>query len=162
MQEAGVQNAAEALRLLPPVNISGGAPFGASLRQTAVLRGLPAHYILTLLNGKRTMSEHFHTGTNLSIFPAEAISRIELTAKPLSSVYGSGAAGGIINIITRELEKQRTLSFDSSYGSFSTARAGITYGAKEGNIEYLLTGGAVNSDSYNRSPYRQQAAMARF
>lgn len=72
------------------------------------IRGLPGEYTLVLIDGKRMGTrETMNRGTggvqsNL-VPPLEAIERIEIVRGPMSSLYGSDAMGGVVNIITRRM-----------------------------------------------------------
>lgn len=73
-----------------------------------VIRGMPGDYTLIMIDGRRQGTrETMNRGTagvqsNL-IPPLEAIERIEVIRGPMSSLYGSDAMGGVINIITRKV-----------------------------------------------------------
>ncbi len=75
------------------------------------LRGMGANYTLILVDGKRMSTRETQTngstGTDQSwVPPLEAIERIEVVRGPMSSLYGSDAMGGVVNIITRKVAKQ--------------------------------------------------------
>jgi len=75
------------------------------------LRGMGANYTLILVDGKRSNTRETQTngstGTDQSwIPPLEAIERIEVVRGPMSSLYGSDAMGGVINVITRKVARQ--------------------------------------------------------
>ncbi len=75
------------------------------------LRGMGANYTLILVDGKRTNTRETQTngstGTDQSWMPPlEAIERIEVVRGPMSSLYGSDAMGGVINVITRKVAKE--------------------------------------------------------
>lgn len=70
--------------------------------------------------------------TNLSTIDLNAIERIEVLKGPASSLYGSSAMGGAVNLITRRSTGPLSGRFTSAYGSFQTldlsARAGGSLG----------------------------------
>lgn len=75
------------------------------------LRGMSANYTLILVDGKRIATRETQTngstGTDQSwIPPLSAIERIEVVRGPMSSLYGSDAIGGVINVITRKIPKE--------------------------------------------------------
>lgn len=77
------------------------------------LRGMSAAYTLILVDGKRISTRETQTngstGTDQSwIPPLSAIERIEVVRGPMSSLYGSDAIGGVINIITRAIPQEWT------------------------------------------------------
>ncbi|SFD78967.1 TonB-dependent receptor domain-containing protein [Roseivivax sediminis] len=82
----------------------GGKLSGA----TVSIRGLPEDYVLFLVDGKPVGSteEAFYNGWGSGqktgyLPPASAIDRVEVIRGPMSSLYGTDAAGGVINIITK-------------------------------------------------------------
>lgn len=92
----------EVLRRVPGLS-QGTSPDGGTSIQ---IRGLPQEYTLILVDGVRTgsSSETFdrYTRNELNWIPVESIERIEVVRGPMSSLYGSDAMGGVINIITKK------------------------------------------------------------
>jgi outer membrane receptor for ferrienterochelin and colicins len=161
IENAGIQTVADAARWVPGLNISGGAPFGASRRFTSLMRGLPAQYTLVLIDGKRTKSEHIHTGNNLNLIPVNMVERLEVVKGPSSALYGSDAMGGVINIITKSAPEKASLGADLRYGSFDTRNATLSHGNQIGRIGYYLSGRQENTDGINKNRYKQQNLMAK-
>ncbi len=87
-------------------------------RATISMRGLPSEYTLVLIDGRRQSNvgqlypNNFGGGQFSYLPPLEAIERIEVVRGPMSTLYGSDAMGGVINIITRRNQ-------DSWHGSLS-------------------------------------------
>lgn len=72
------------------------------------LRGLSSAYTLILIDGRRVNSTSAVFRGNdydLGWIPVEEIERIEVVRGPMSSLYGSDAIGGVVNIITRKVGK---------------------------------------------------------
>ncbi len=126
IEKSGVQKAADLLRNIPGIQISGGAPGAVSSRSTALLRGLPAQYTLVLLDGNRIKSEHVHTGVNLNLIPVDLIERIEIVEGPASSLYGGDAMGGVINIITRGEKSEPGTEVRLSAGNHESLQGNAT------------------------------------
>lgn len=72
---------------------------------TLSLRGLGAERTLVLLNGRRAgpAGARGQVGpTDLNVIPSSLIERVEILTDGASSIYGSDAVAGVVNIITRE------------------------------------------------------------
>ena len=100
----------DALRNLPGVNFSAADSDNANSADVS-MRGMGAAYTVFLIDGRRTSTRETQTngsaGTNQNWTPPlEAIERIEVVRGPMSSLYGSDAMGGVINIITRKVSEE--------------------------------------------------------
>lgn len=115
LQRKPVQNLKEVLKDVPGVQLTNES----DNRQGVSIRGLGSSYTLILVDGKRVNSRNAvfrHNDFDLSWIPAESIERIEVVRGPMSSLYGSDALGGVVNIITRKVgtEWHGTLSADTT------------------------------------------------
>lgn len=96
----------EVLRKIPGVSQLTTTDGGSSIQ----IRGLPQQYTLILVDGKRigSSSDTFdrYTRNELNWIPKESIERIEVVRGSMSSLYGSDAMGGVINIITKKTTQE--------------------------------------------------------
>lgn len=97
----------DAMTDVPGVVVTGGGD-----REDISLRGMGSQYTLILVDGKRQSSRETRPNSDgpgvegAWTPPLAAIERIEVVRGPMSSLYGSDAIGGVINIITRKTPKQ--------------------------------------------------------
>ncbi|MBM0105254.1 TonB-dependent receptor [Steroidobacter sp. S1-65] len=95
-----VQDLADALQGAAGVQVGG---VGLARRGISI-RGMSNEYTLTMIDGRRvsqTAGVIGHSEADVGWVPTEGIERIEVVRGPMSSLYGSDALGGVINIITR-------------------------------------------------------------
>nr|WP_244230053.1 TonB-dependent receptor [Pseudomonas khazarica] len=74
-------------------------------RRGISIRGMSSEHTLVLIDGKRispSAGAIAHSDFDLGWVPVEAIERIEVVRGPMSSLYGSEALGGVVNVITRK------------------------------------------------------------
>ncbi len=82
--------------------------------------------------------------------PVELIERIEVVRGINSSLYGTSAMGGVINIITRKPEKELKATVEGSYGTFNTWNTGVTLsGTAKEKLGYQLYYNHLETDGYN-------------
>ncbi|GLS26756.1 TonB-dependent receptor domain-containing protein [Marinibactrum halimedae] len=80
---------------------------GRAGREFIKLRGMDSGFTLILLNGRRMSSSNAVIRGNdfdYNTIPTSSIERIEIIRGPMSSLYGSEALGGVINIITKKAD----------------------------------------------------------
>jgi len=106
---------------------------GSSGLQTVNLRGLGAGRTLTLVNGRRWVGGVPGTGVvDLNSIPTDLIERLEVITGGASSVYGSDAVAGVINIILKDdFEGMSVEVMEGGYnvGDGETSLASVTFGA---------------------------------
>jgi len=130
------------------------------------IRGMPSDYTLVLIDGRRqnaagNVTPNGFGGTQTSFMPPlAAIERIEIIRGPMSTLYGSDAMGGVINIITRKVGKQWMGSVSADY----TAQQESDFGDVKSGRFYLS--GPIATDllglSLRGSKQRRDAADIRY
>ncbi len=146
IQRSGAQDLAEALTNLTSVEMSnyGGPGANTNIR----MRGSTAAQVLVMVDG-RPINSPRDGQVDLSTIPLENISRVEVMHGPGSSLYGSQAMGGVVNIITKSPPKKGQKT--EVYSSFGTARTYIerlSQGARISNFGYLISGEYQSSQGF--------------
>jgi len=136
----------EVLEGISSVNIQDYGSLGAS--KTIQMRGSTASQVLVMIDSRPINNPHFGNA-ELNTIPLENIERIEVVHGPASSLYGSSAMGGVVNIITKKppKEKQRT-EFTTSFATFRTYLEQLAYGTRLGRLGYLLTTSYQSSEGH--------------
>lgn len=113
-------------------------------RRGISIRGMPEEHTLFLLDGQRISSSNgviAHSDFELNWLPNSAIERVEVVRGPMSSLYGSDALGGVINVITK-------VPNDEFSGQVSTSWRGIEGEGSDGRTlkTNVYMGGPILED----------------
>ncbi len=89
------------------------------------LQGFSSEYVLILLDGQ-PMTGRLAGNFDLSRISVGDVERIEVIKGAASSLYGSEALGGVINIITRQAVRKAQASAGIRFGTYKTADANLS------------------------------------
>jgi outer membrane receptor for ferrienterochelin and colicins len=146
----------DVLKNIPGVHIQGGG-----VEQSVMIRGMSADYTLFLVDGRPQQDNQAfglngsQAGTPVAFLPPlESIERIEVIRGPASSLYGSNAIGGVVNIITKKVVNEFGGSVTTEYihpgAGNDVTNAGLQTSAalnlpiKKDVLSLQLTGGFRN------------------
>ncbi|WP_268874491.1 FepA family TonB-dependent siderophore receptor [Chitinasiproducens palmae] len=155
---------AELIRTMPGVNLTGAGSSGAYGNQRQIdLRGMGPENTLVLVDGKpvnsrdsqmmrRSGERDTHGDTNW--VPADAVDHIEVIRGPAAARYGSGAAGGVINIVTKKTTDRLSGSLTSYYSvpedsaEGGTQRLGVNLAGPIGDkLSFRVYGNVAKTDA---------------
>jgi outer membrane receptor for ferrienterochelin and colicins len=136
LSEGRFGNLTQALESVEGIDV--GAASDKTGGMNVSIRGMPSDYTLVLIDGRRqnaagNVTPNNFGGTQTSFIPPlGAIERIEVIRGPMSTLYGSDAMGGVVNIITRKVGKRWMGSFSADYtlqeeSDFGDVKAGKFY-----------------------------------
>ncbi|RYY93629.1 MAG: TonB-dependent receptor, partial [Alphaproteobacteria bacterium] len=138
-----------------------GDSVGKTGGQTINIRGMGADYTLVLIDGRRqstagSVTPNGFGETSTSFMPpVSAIERIEVVRGPMSTLYGSDAMGGVVNIITRKVGDVWGGSFGADVTLQGDDEFGTIFGSNiyaNGPIVTDLLGLAVRGSYSTRDP----------
>jgi iron complex outermembrane receptor protein len=120
----------------------GGVGSGST---TVSLRNLGAKRVLVLVDGLRWVNESSASGVSgavdLNTLPISVVDHIEILTDGASSLYGSDAIAGVVNIVTRKEQDGGSLKVyggDYSTGDGSTQSGNVSLGGKANRINFLM------------------------
>ena len=124
--DSGELNVAEFLSNFSGINIESGVDNSSNIN----LNGIDSKYILILLDGQ-TIIGKFNNRVSLDQIPTKNLEKIEIIKGPGSSLYGSEAMGGVINLITDK--KFSNTFFGYSLGYNDSEKKIISNGLNNGS-----------------------------
>ncbi|HEY4664852.1 MAG TPA: FepA family TonB-dependent siderophore receptor [Comamonas sp.] len=154
----------ELVRTMPGVNLTGNSSSGQYGNNRQIdLRGMGPENTLILIDGKPVQSRNGakmgrsgerDTRGDSNWVPVEAIERIEVIRGPAAARYGSGASGGVVNIITKKPTDKLQGSV-TVYGKFQedskegdTKRGSFNLsGPLAENLSFRVYGNAAKTDA---------------
>ncbi|MDE6152218.1 MAG: TonB-dependent receptor plug domain-containing protein, partial [Prevotella sp.] len=112
------------------------------------LSGFAGQSVLFLIDGERIAGETMDNidFTRLSMANIE---RIEIVKGAASALYGSNAAGGVVNIITRRTKEPWSLHLDARLAEHDSQRYNMVFGLHRGIVSNALTVSRTSSDNYS-------------
>jgi outer membrane receptor protein involved in Fe transport len=137
-------------------NVNLQSFFGTDKRAVVDIRGMgqtTTSNVLVLVDGFRLNSPDL-AGPDFSTVPIGEIERIEIIRGAGSVIYGSGAVGGVVNIITKRGGEKPTARVYGSYGSYQTLDGRASGGGRIENLDFSL-----NADYFDTDGYRQNGDL---
>ncbi|WP_028240835.1 TonB-dependent vitamin B12 receptor [Stutzerimonas azotifigens] len=147
----------ELLQRLAGVSVTSNGGRGKST--SVSIRGTSDKHVLVLIDGVRVGSATSGSAALQSI-PVEQIERIEIVRGPRSSLYGSEAMGGVIQIFTRRGGDGFKPYFSAGAGSRSSYSGSAGVAGGQGNGWFNLGVSSESTDGINARAYRSSAPGA--
>ncbi|QNE32666.1 TonB-dependent receptor [Sphingomonas sp. NBWT7] len=133
----------DVLRDVPGVSVSRTGAVGG-LTQVRI-RGSESNHVLVLIDGIE-VADPYQGEYDFGTLIADEAARIEVLRGQQSSLYGSDAIGGVIQVITLTGREAPGLSLRAEGGSFGTAAGGARFAGVSDTIDYALSATAYRTD----------------
>ena len=111
------------------------------------INGMEGPYTLVLINGMPVMSS-LSTVYGFNGIPTSLIKQIEIIKGPSSTLYGTEAVAGVINILTKEPLDVSTIELESFITSHFEKNIDFAYAPKMKKVDVLLSGNYFKMDNF--------------
>lgn len=149
LAKANIQTLDQALHYVPGMYVKESE---GMMGTKISLRGMSQSQVLVLMDGI-PLNNGYSGGVNWSNIPIEIIDRVEITKGSFSSLYGTNAMGGVINIITKTDAKNQTIAKGGVGGNGTTTSSFFTSGQSDNNkFHYVITYDKRDVDGYVNQP----------
>lgn len=127
-----------------------GVEFTYAMNQQLTLnfQGFGGNSMLFLVDGERIAGETLNN-IDYSRLSLDNVERIEIVKGAASSLYGSNAVGGVVNIISRASTKLWSLSLNSRFGAYNSQRYGAVASFNAGKFNNSFTLQHNNTNTIN-------------
>ena len=149
LQQLGFVTLADALRFFAELYVRS-AGYGPGGLQQLSIRGASPQQVLILIDGI-PLNATAQFGVNLSTIALADVERVEILRGPYSAIYGSGALGGVVNVVMRvDPQSDAAATAGSTPAAQLAVRIGgrFPWGSAGAGAEHLWTrGDRLNADA---------------
>jgi outer membrane receptor for ferrienterochelin and colicins len=151
IESTGYERVSDVLQELPGVLVRRGNTSTVGGEQ---IQGIDSRQVLVLQDGLPVLGARgIKSGAvNLNRQSSGRLGRIEVAKGTASSLYGSDAIGGVINMITQEPQAPWEGGLLLSGGSLGVLDGRVDLGARRDRFSFYLNGGTNRMDSYSLLP----------
>ena len=143
-----VKSVPELLRYANGLDVTQNGSYGQL--SSVFMRGTNSSHVLVLVDGIKIGSVTAGV-SQFELLPIDQIERVEVLRGPQSSLYGSEAIGGVIQIFTRKGKASATpsVSLDAGGGSFYSHRSAGNVSGQIGESWYALGASHFNTQGFD-------------
>lgn len=155
IERHGYNTLTQALTDIPGLHVSAsGGPGGQA---SVFIRGGNSNHVLVLRDGMPINdASEANDAFNFGIDTLADVEQIEVIRGPMAALYGSGAIGGVINLISRRgTEPGIHWIGDVAGGYPALVRGSVTASGIEGPLDFALTASSQSQRGYDATPQRQ-------
>lgn len=155
IEQSGASDLASLLTEQAGIDLQGGHPAGAGV----MLQGLGSERVLVLLDGQPIVGR-ISGVFDVSRIPLSIVERVEIVKGPQSTLYGSEAMGGVVNVITRPARAAFGADASTFAGTQGRLDADVGLTAGRGALAASLDAGRRTTNTAPGRP-EESGAMAR-
>lgn len=150
LKKAGKETVAEALTAVPGLDVVQNG--GPGKTADVFIRGANSEHTLVMMDGIE-VNDPMSPGRNFDFghLSLDNIQRIEIVRGPQSTLYGSDAMGGVINMITKKGEGKPRVFISAETGSYGTFREGAGVSGGTDAVNYSLEISRFDSKGFSES-----------
>ncbi len=152
-----IQQAAS-LRLSDVLNEQAGLFLTAGFGTGVQMQGLSPDYTLILINSEPLIGRTAGV-LDLNRLTVGNIQKIEIVKGPSSSLYGSEAMAGVINIITKQPIKN-SFNVGARYGTYNTTDANVSFANAIKKLSFQLFTNSYSTDGFSIRPNSVERTVA--
>ena len=150
IQALGSNYLIDSIATLPGVTVNQNGSFGGVA--TVRIRGASSEQTLVVIDGVVVNDPTSPGGGyDFSRIDPSNIEQIEVLRGPQSTLWGTDAMGGVINIITKNTKKGSNKNLFSQIGSFNTLRGGAEFNKATDKYNYRLAATSISSDGISKA-----------
>lgn len=150
IKNRGYIHMTDALASAPGVTVNQNGPFGG--QATARIRGASSDQTLVLVDG--IMVNDISTpggGFNFGVFDVSDVERIEVLKGPQSTLWGSDAIGGVINIVSKTPAQGLTGDISATGGSFGTQQYRVSMEGGNEAGDFRVSYNDISTDGISKA-----------
>lgn len=150
LKSAGINGLQEALTMMVPSLSFSPTAMGSYLR----MNGLTNSHVLILLNGRKLIGD-ISGNVDLGQIDINMIKRVEVLNGAASTLYGSDAVGGVINIITTDADENSEFTTNSRFTRKGQFNEGLYMTLRAGKVGSVTGYNYSHSDGWQNSRYTE-------
>lgn len=153
-----INNLDEAFVKIPGVYVGRLSGIGSTPSQT-VMRGVNAANSVAVLVDGVQVNDSYNGSVTWSAIPVDMVKRVEVLRGPASVLYGGNALAGVINIITKDVDKT-SVNLKLSYGSNNTQNHSLYVAGKASDkLDFNVNYEKKKTDGYITDPVLSSKAV---
>lgn len=147
IERSGALGIADVLARVPGFEITRNG--GSGSNTSVFVRGGETRHTAVLIDGVRVESQTTSGGASWQSIPLSQIERIEIVRGPTSSVYGSDAVAGVIQIFTKKGAGAFSPVVSYGLGSYGTRKLDMSASGAKGAVDYSFGVSGASSVGFN-------------